>query len=256
MQCRKLFEDIYQFLLGVLSALLILQGLYLGYSIFKENKVTTLEFFDGGNNSIWIYERNNYRCMSFDRSQNIDFVQGCMEIGDPNKVVFQNFKIMFSALSMRPKANRILIVGLGSAILPKMIRLSNPSLEIDVVEIDKLVAQMANKYFNFQTSSKLKLYIEDIYVFFNSTQQQHYDLIFMDAFNSDDVPAHLLSDKFAKLTAQHLTSDGILVVNNAYNNQLYINKFLPLFKFNADFHSSSGDVVFYSNKEFSFATLK
>ena len=83
---------------------------------------------------------------------------------------------------------------------------------MDVVEIDGEVVDVARRFFAFPDDPRVHVHVEDGRRFLQATRER-YDLIMLDAFYSDSVPAHLTTREFVALARDHLAPAGALVSN-------------------------------------------
>ena len=84
----------------------------------------------------------------------------------------------------------MLLIGLGGAAIPKFLARHYPDIELHIVEIDPDVVQVARKYFSFQPTERMKVFVADGRLFLTQTQER-YDVILLDAYSSDTIPFHL-----------------------------------------------------------------
>jgi SAM-dependent methyltransferase len=109
---------------------------------------------------------------------------------------------------LRPAAKEMLIVGLGSGSLPRVLAASG--IRSDVVEIDPAVVEFAERYFGFSTPGEV--FLEDARTFIRSTDRR-YDLIVHDTFTGGSVPEHLLSLEVLREMHELLRPGGVLSLN-------------------------------------------
>ena len=102
-----------------------------------------------------------------------------------------------------------LVIGLGAGQLPTM--LESNGVNVAAVEIDPVIEDMARKHFDLDINPE-RLHITDGRLFLEQTPER-YDYIFMDAFNADQVPWHLVSAEALKLAGTRLRSNGIVALN-------------------------------------------
>ncbi len=107
---------------------------------------------------------------------------------------------------IQPSGKKCLVIGLGAGIIPALYEKDN--IEVDVVDIDPNVYQLAKEYFNYNGS----VYIEDARYFLMTTDNK-YDYIILDVFNGDTTPSHLLSREAFTLMKKCLSKDGVLGLN-------------------------------------------
>ena len=161
------------------------------------------------------------RCMRF-RVQK-DTKMSCMNLSEPNRLVFDCTKMMLGALFLQPSPQKVLIIGLGGGSLPRTIAGLLPSADIDVVEIDPAVVRVAGSYFGFKPGPRLHVSESDGRVFVKRAirEKSRYDLIMLDAFDQDYIPEHLLTRDFLNETRQILAPGGVLAANTFSYSRLY-----------------------------------
>jgi spermidine synthase len=156
---------------------------------------------------IRIEEDDEARYMYFDRT-----LQSAMNLKDPTALRLIYSRYTSIGLTFRPDAKKILIIGLGGGSIPKKLQKEFPSLEVDVVEIDPEVIQMARDQFKVRDGKNLRLYAQDGRLFLTRTTNL-YDIILIDAYYADAMPFHLATREFFELAQRKLTSNGIIVAN-------------------------------------------
>ena len=111
---------------------------------------------------------------------------------------------------------RIGVVGLGSGCLAT---LATQGDVIRFYEIDPLVARVARTHFTYWSDSdaEVQLVVGDARIRLeeelSSTGPQGFDVLVVDAFSSDSIPAHLLTREAAELYRRHLRPDGVLALH-------------------------------------------
>ncbi len=123
-----------------------------------------------------------------------------------------------SGLIFEPIIDRVesmLVLGGAALSLPAAFSRWRPKMQIDVVEIDPVVTELASKYFAYGRSEypNISVWHEDARLFLRSTDTQ-YDLVYLDVFD------HLLSIPWTVVTVEALTEmantlepEGILAAN-------------------------------------------
>lgn len=119
------------------------------------------------------------------------------------------YSLQSLAESACPEARTALVVGLGTGMIPT--GLSKRGLETEVVEIDPLVAELFRREFNLQEAT-FPIHVGDGRAFLHRSRRL-YDLIVLDAFAGDSVPAHLLSAEAFADVAARLNPTGAVIVN-------------------------------------------
>ena len=172
--------------------------------------------------NILVEENNGLRCLKFNvRSSKTQ--QSCMLMDDPQRLVFNYTKMLFSSLLINPNPERILIIGLGGGTMSNTLHEIFPNAVITNVEIDPAVIKVARNYFNFFENEKITAVAQDGRIFIKRAliKKQQYDWIILDAFNGDYIPEHLLTQEFLQETQQLLSNNGVVAANTFSVSDLY-----------------------------------
>ena len=139
-------------------------------------------------------------------------VQSGVDISRPNRSITGYDEALLATLAFRPGIHRVCVIGLGGGAFPRAFARLRPDAEIDTVEIDPVVRDVARNYFLYQESDRLRTIIADGRVFLRRPGPA-YDLIILDAFNSTGVPFHLTTREFFEIVRSRLTPNGIFAAN-------------------------------------------
>ena len=131
---------------------------------------------------------------------------------NPNDLILKYTKYFHLGVLFNPQPENILFVGGGGFSGPKNFLESYPDSLIDVVEIDSKVIEVAKTYFSLRDDSRLEVFNEDARTFLIDSNEK-YDLIILDAFGTDYVPFHLLTQEYFQILKEHLEPDGVIVSN-------------------------------------------
>lgn len=169
-----------------------------------------------------VFEQFGERCMNFIAIDG-EGRQSCYKLNDPDKFVFEYTRMMATALFVVPAPDAILIVGLGGATLPNALHSLLPNTLIDTVEIDPAVIRVARRYFGYQPSDMQRVFAEDGRAFVERAhhEEQHYDIVMLDAFDSNYIPAHLQTVEFLQSVHDILTPGGVVVANSFTRSEGY-----------------------------------
>lgn len=123
------------------------------------------------------------------------------------------FRVVQQLQKLNPQL-RATIIGLGAGTMACQFRETDL---VDMIEIDSQMTKIAKdpRYFTFlrDCAPKAKLITGDGRQVVRRIQDASRDLLVMDAFNSDAVPTHLLTQEAIELFATKLTADGVILVN-------------------------------------------
>jgi spermidine synthase len=162
------------------------------------------------NNVIVVEDERGLRTLFFEHN---GARQSVVKPGDPSHLELPYLKAALAGLALRPEPSRVLVVGLGGGSLPMFLRAHYPRTAIDVVEIDPLVAEVAVRHFGFREDALLKVHLTDGRRFIEDVPTAYYDVVFLDAFGSDRIPAHLTTLEFLLATRKALAAEGVVVGN-------------------------------------------
>ena len=146
---------------------------------------------------------------------------------DKNGNSLSSYTYMMDALSQQSSPGDALILGFGGGIIPK--KLSAKGFNIDVVEIDPITLEIAEKFFKYKKINT-NFYFEDARTYVRKCKKK-YDLIIIDLFFADGIPEHLTTMEFYDNLKNCLHDDGILISNSItdFSNDLTINTVLSTF---------------------------
>ena len=123
---------------------------------------------------------------------------------------------------------RIGVIGLGAGALACY---RQPQQHWTLYEIDPLVVEIAknNYYFSYlkKCAANAEIKVGDARLSLQKELNQQFDLLIMDAFSSDAVPTHLLTEEALKLYFQKLKPTGLLAFHIT-NRHLALKKVLSV----------------------------
>jgi spermidine synthase len=148
--------------------------------------------------------------------------QSVVKPGDPDHLALQYTRSAFVGLALAEQPRRMLVVGVGGGTLPMFLRKHYPEAAIDAVDIDPQVIDVATKFLGFREDATLRAHVADGRAFIEAVREP-YDIIFLDAFSSSDLPAHLTTQEFLRAVRRALAPSGVVVGNiwDRYANRLY-----------------------------------
>ncbi|HVE70406.1 MAG TPA: fused MFS/spermidine synthase [Thermoanaerobaculia bacterium] len=122
---------------------------------------------------------------------------------------------------LRPNAKRILVIGLGGGTAARQFPHYYPEVEVDVVDVDPVVVDVAQRYFGVKPSARLRLHTGDGRTFLKRATQK-WDLIVLDAYSTnrygDTLPPHLVTREFFRDVSARLSEDGVVHYHCAFGN--------------------------------------
>jgi len=145
--------------------------------------------------------------------------QSVVKPGDPEHLELPYARVIPVAFAFVEKPRNVLVVGLGGGTIPSFIRRHFPQANIDAVDIDPGVVEVARSHFGFREDAKMRAHVEDGRRFIERSERR-YDIIFLDAFGADSVPYSLTTREFLDSVRRALAPRGAVVANlwsSAYN---------------------------------------
>lgn len=168
---------------------------------------TTLYEKDSLYHRVRVVERDAVRFLVLDRS-----FQGAMDLRDMVSSPYLYTDYAHLAWIFQPEIRRMLVIGLGAGTIPKRFARGYPHVQIDVVEVDPEVVNVARRFFMVQETGKLRIIVQDGRVFLR-TSREMYDLIVMDAYVAEGIPFHLATREFMELARAHLRPGGLIAAH-------------------------------------------
>ena len=110
----------------------------------------------------------------------------------------------------------VLILGMGSGTYATQLSRYFDNVNIEGVEIDDKITDLAHKYFELPETAKVTTYDGRAYL---AAIDNKYDVIMVDAYQDITIPFQMSSTEFFTMVKEHLKDDGVMVVNmNMYSD--------------------------------------
>lgn len=194
----------------VISAVLFLLCSILGNSdsfAFWENNLV----YEG--ESIYNYLQVKETDSSVILSTNVLFgVQSIMTKDDSLTGMYYDYALAAPLMAgVREKENAdVLVLGMGTGTYAKQCMKYFDNVNVEGVEIDQKITDLAAEYFALPESVPVTTYDGRAYL---QAVDKKYDVIMVDAYQDITIPFQMSSVEFFTLVQEHLTEDGIMVVN-------------------------------------------
>ena len=104
----------------------------------------------------------------------------------------------------------VLMLGVGAGTYASQCKHYFDNVQVEGVEIDGKITELANTYFEMPRDVKVTTYDGRAFL---EVSDQKYDVIFVDAYQDITIPFQMSSVEFFSLVRDHLTEDGVMVVN-------------------------------------------
>jgi spermidine synthase len=140
-------------------------------------------------------------------------VQSSMRVKNPNKLELTYSRGMMCFLLFSDKVKNVLSIGLGGGSVPKFIHAFCPTITQTVVEINPQIIVTARSHFFVPDNDERLNVIEGDGLRHLSENLNSADVLMIDAFDANGIPANFCSQDFFDSCDMALKNDGIFVIN-------------------------------------------
>lgn len=192
------------------------------YTLLGNSSLNVIHTEPSAYSPVVVFEEYGERCLNFETPHD-DGRQTCMDLKEPDKLVFSYTRTMMAALFLQPEPRNILIVGLGGGSLQRALAKALPATQIDTVEIDPAVSRVAQRFFGYKPDDRQRVFIDDGRAFIEQAHRdgRQYDIIMLDAFDVGYIPPHLLTREFLQHVRAVMAPRGVLVANTFSRSTVY-----------------------------------
>lgn len=134
--------------------------------------------------------------------------QTMMDLDDPEYDVWDWSYYFPTAASVYPKGSDVLLLGLGGGTLVQQFK--RLGFNLDVVELDKRIRDVAVNYFFIDPSTNIM--IDDARHYINVNKKK-YDIVTLDLFLNETPPSHVLTKESFMKIGDFLKEDGMIMMN-------------------------------------------
>lgn len=139
---------------------------------------------------------------------------------DSNPDLLFDYNQRMLELASNLSVKRVLLIGGAVETLPMALLQALPEVQIDVVEPDAGLTDLAYEFFDLPVDDRLRIIHTDGRSFLKSSHER-YDIIFVDAFVHSVIPRDLRTVEAFRAYAAHLRPKGVLAMNviSAYHGR-------------------------------------
>jgi spermidine synthase len=160
---------------------------------------------------IRVVDQGGIRILSFDGSQ-----ETRMSLADPLQGHFEYIEFFHMPWIWNPEIQRIAMIGLGGGSIQRAYQHYYPEVQIDSIDIDPEVVQVAKRFFHVRESPTHRIHVRDGREFLRVSQDT-FDVILIDAYSSGPqgpaVPQQLVTREFFAIAHERLAPNGLLMFN-------------------------------------------
>jgi spermidine synthase len=156
-------------------------------------------------------EGESVRILVLDR-----LVHSYSSLQNPKKLVYGYEQVYAEATDYKAQQHnplKALFIGGGGYTFPRYMEAVHPGSQLDVIEIDPGVTEVAHDLLGLARDSSVTSTNEDARMFLQREPTTQYDLIMGDAFNDYSVPYHLTTWEFNERVKAWLAPGGLYMVN-------------------------------------------
>jgi spermidine synthase len=163
--------------------------------------------FDSPFHRIHVDDVGFVRVLRFERNR-----QSSMRLDDPFETDIDYCGYLHIAIAVTPDPTSALMIGLGGGSVVKRMWRDYPDLQLDVVELDPEVVEIAHELFAVPRDERIRVAVADGRDFLTMSDER-YDIVIVDAFDDDRVPRTLLTEEFMRDVREHLAPGGVAAWN-------------------------------------------
>ncbi len=169
---------------------------------------------------IRVEELGMMRTLFFVSEDGSKAIESRMNVARPQDLLVHYTRTLFASYLFEPHPERVLIVGLGGGSMVRFLQHYEPQLEVDVVDIDPMVIDVARDLFGTRPSPTVRIFARDAFDFFADTTTT-YDVIYMDVFlepseegtDASGTPLRLKTRAFLRQLRDRVHADGVVAFN-------------------------------------------
>jgi spermidine synthase len=156
---------------------------------------------------IEVFDRGSYRYLVYNDAVGFQTVANKRSVF--TGLYYDYYPLLPLLLETPPQS--ALIIGLGGGIIANQIYYFYPEIDVDGVEIDPKVIEIARTY--FALADKVRVFNQDGRIFVNLGKRK-YDIVIIDAYTQQVyIPFHLTTIEFFSQVKRGLSDKGILAMN-------------------------------------------
>ena len=159
---------------------------------------------------VFVVEVGGYRHLRFGSACGFD--QSSVSLSNPQEVATEYVRLAALSLALAAENDHILMIGLGGGTFSNLTARALPGAQIDAVDVDPVVVEAAKRFFGVRTSERYRIHVADAAEFLAKSKQR-YDVIFLDTYGGEGMPAHLGTRDYFESVVKRLRPGGVVVAN-------------------------------------------
>lgn len=141
-----------------------------------------------------------------------DLTQSAVDLDHPDRPQLAYMQSAARTLCAGP-VRRVLLLGVAAGSYVRLVRAVHPRAQIVGVDIDRQVLDVARRWMQLPDGPAARYVVADGRQALSAQPDRTFDVIYLDAYNAQHIPAHLATSQFYALAARKLTPGGTLAAN-------------------------------------------
>lgn len=159
---------------------------------------------------IEVVEEGDIRSLYFGGS----VLQSSMKLFAPHRLTLSYTRYMTASLLIDDQPERVLVIGVGAGSLIRFLHHHFPAALIDGIDYSSKVLDLARSHFHLPSGSQVALHCCDGQAFLADRKEaDNYDLILIDAFDTNGMSTTIYSSEFIERCRDHLAVSGLVCLN-------------------------------------------
>ena len=194
-------------------------------------------------NNIYIYSDPPLVTLKFGHNGRL-YTESAYNTKDDRDLPVVYTRYMTAGLIYPKQVKSILEIGSGGGRTAWYLHRYLPDVPITTVELDPVVAELAQQHFGIKSEKNFKIATRDGRLFLRESKER-YDIILIDAYRGPFVPFHLLTKEFYQAVKADLRDGGVVVQNIEPTTMLFdaAAKTIQAVFANVEFYVADGNVV-------------
>ena len=138
--------------------------------------------------------------------------QSVLDLDRPLELAASYMRLMMLGVVYAEPYARILQIGVGAGNMTGYTIRNFPAAVVDAIDIDRHAVELGARHFGLVPDPRLRVHIEDGRAWLAASHAQ-FDVIMLDAYDDQSIPAALMDEAFFAIVAAHLAPGGVVMQN-------------------------------------------
>lgn len=138
--------------------------------------------------------------------------QSGVHVDRPDELSFEYTRQLAEVVEHAFQKDTMLLLGGGAFTLPRYLADKYPQSEIDVVEIDPRLVDIAREHFFYDDPPNINIIIRDARTYLNQTEKS-YDIVLVDVYSDVQVPFTFMTREYGQQIDKVTNKNGVVAAN-------------------------------------------